>query len=570
MGFKKIEINGTTIDFAEGNAVLIFGKNGSGKTSISREISEITSGGKPLEGEHSTMKIDDKEYQEGDEGKHYFAVFGQSYMIDFRNKYVPIWENEENTLSLNNKSEVVFSDNKSNLEALQGIEDEMERLAKQLARYGGSNKNPEGTLARRLDKWGISGASFNRILKERFVSPQHYLTQVVNSELYKTVQVHLEKYGAFNREKYTKENESFVGEKDVEDVAIFSSFFDVKNKTLSERVNTLLDNKAQIVAALERPISKADIAFLQEMNRKMQDIFFDKERLKFDIDNENAPYQLLSRKKEVNLHKLSTAEQNVVALTWFFGKVYNDLEKENTYETITLVLDDPISSVDFDNKIGIYSFLRAQITKIETLCGDEKKKRKDFKCIAFTHDEEVYYKFVKIFCNGGRPKNSVTLCELTNKENRRELLGLRPTSPNFYSNLLADIYAYISGKKKYLDSYIGNAMRRVLEAYSTFNYATGIADVVDISTCSEDVKELCQRYLHGLLLHSESHSEEGVKDLNLRGGLFSREQRMNIGKVLFIFLYNSNSKHIENHLKKFGINAEKIQKDIDTWFQELS
>lgn len=142
---------------------------------------------------------------------------------------------------------------------------------------------------------------------------------------------------------------------------------------------------------------------------------------------------------------------------------------------------------------------------------------------------------------------------------------------NYYSEQLQFIYDFIMSTEPSLTDAmtIGNVLRRVLEAYGTFNYKTGIIKLMrdqDIlkKICDEH-KEMYGNMLYRLLLNDTSHSENLSKESNSGGVAFERyslKEKQNIAKLVLCFLYELDKLHLEKHLKKERKDLDKIFKDL--------
>ncbi|MGJ5718946.1 AAA family ATPase, partial [Staphylococcus equorum] len=222
-------------------------------------------------------------------------------------------------------------------------------------------------------------------------------------------------------------------------------------------------------------------------------------------------------------------EKNVLALVYFFSlinkeKKTNQFFKENNF----IMLDDPISSFDFENKIGIYNYIRKQFK-------DVYSKNKYSQILITTHDMEVYYNLEKVFQdiildNGKKLTNRVNkyvLTEIGLESDKKDKLN------NIYSNQVKFIYEFANGNKDEAENYIGNTMRRVCEAFSTFKYRCGIdnlrTDKIVIETIdSEELKIFFENYLFRLILNNESHESDrskGITDQNIIDYLTLNEKK---------------------------------------------
>ena len=305
-------------------------------------------------------------------------------------------------------------------------------------------------------------------------------------------------------------------------------------------------------------ISQTEKNNYKEMNKYLRFIFFDENRLLINSMNNYS-----SRGKAVdNFLKLSTAEKNIIKLVYFFINLEESIKKN---ENVLIIIDDPISSVDYDNRIGIYSFLKIGIKKI-------LEKTNNAKFIILTHDESVEKHLNKVLTDlindivNNKCKNIVQhyMIEDFKIKNSKQ-------NHNYYSEQLQYIYNFISSKEttRVEEMTIGNVLRRVLEAYGTFNYRTGIIQLTKdkkiLNKINNNRKELYENMLFRLLLNDLSHSEDVSKESNT-GGVeserYSLKEKKEISKLVLCFLYELDNLHLEKHLQLESENIDKIFNDI--------
>lgn len=108
--------------------------------------------------------------------------------------------------------------------------------------------------------------------------------------------------------------------------------------------------------------------------------------------------------------------------------------------------------------------------------------------------------------------------ELKNKE----IIEFRYKKRNEYSELLKMVYDYACGETSGLDLTIGNSMRCVLEAFVTFVYRKGIAEIsYDDSILQKigdsDYRDYFKNLMYRLVLNGDSHMEKrtnGLEDID--------------------------------------------------------
>lgn len=155
-----------------------------------------------------------------------------------------------------------------------------------------------------------------------------------------------------------------------------------------ENLTTIYQSKKEIVQNLEAQRNSVTVA-LDVMNNYMKYIFFEEDRLKIEYDG--GVYKLLSHGRSVKPRDISVGERNIIGLCYYFTSILAGKEEKNAYtDEYIIVIDDPISSYDMENRIGILSFLKYELsTFLET--------NPDTKALIMTHDLMTFYDIHKIF-----------------------------------------------------------------------------------------------------------------------------------------------------------------------------
>lgn len=310
---------------------------------------------------------------------------------------------------------------------------------------------------------------------------------------------------------------------------------------------------------------KSDVGLaIESINSALEYIFFSRERLSIELKDNK--YYLKSNGKSVKPKNISLGERNIIALCYFFTEILSNQDIGKLYrEEELVVVDDPISSFDFENKVGISSFLRFQAQNI--IRGNPSSK-----ILFLTHDLSTFFDLQKI---AEEIDQILKKSDRPAKSNFFELSGRslhacvsKGKTYNEYRELLGMIFQYAMGQTEGLELTIGNAMRRALEAFSTFIYGKGIADV---SYDSKVVKSLGDRsvyfenLMYRLVLNGESHFQGRIHglqdDLNFHQ-FISDEEKQRTCKDILCFMYCLYPDHIKSHLPK---EAQKIE----NWAQEL-
>lgn len=312
---------------------------------------------------------------------------------------------------------------------------------------------------------------------------------------------------------------------------------------------------------LERKKSNAGLA-IENINNALDYVFFSHGRLSIELKNDK--YYLKSRGKDVKPKNVSQGERNIIALCYFFTEILSNQDIGKLYQHEELiVVDDPISSFDFENKVGISSFLRYQTKNI--IGGNLKSK-----ILFLTHDLSTFSDLQKIVDDIGKSFKKQTGRTIKGKafELREQTLSKPMQFINEYRDLLRIIFNYAMGNTDDLDMIIGNSMRRALEAFSTFIYGTGIAEISfdpKVIKSLGDHSEYFENLMYRLVLNGESHMETRVyamqDDLNFYR-FISEKEKQRTCKDILCFMYCLNRDHIESHISEAIPEIEKWIKDI--------
>lgn len=299
---------------------------------------------------------------------------------------------------------------------------------------------------------------------------------------------------------------------------------------------------------------------LDELNRELEYIFFSKNRLELKLENDL--YYLKSRGHSVEPNRVSCGERNVLALCYFFADIARNMNADNLYkDEMLIVIDDPISSFDFENKIGILSFLKIKLSQILEGC-------KTSKILIMTHDLTVMDDLIKTMkeisekCGQQFKSAEFKAFQLTNKS-----IESFKFKHNEYTQLLNSIYSYAKSPSETEALTIGNHMRRVLEAFSTFSYKKSMEE---ISTNQEildllpnnDYKIHFENLMYRLALNNESHFCNMSRFFPQTDFFpyMSDDEKQRIAKELLVFMFILNEQHIKSHLPN-AVSDIKLWKD---------
>ena len=296
---------------------------------------------------------------------------------------------------------------------------------------------------------------------------------------------------------------------------------------------------------------KAQVSIaLDFINDALSYIFFDKKRMV--LENSDGIYVLKVNGKDVKPKDVSTGERNAIALSYFFAKMFENHEKESRYsEEALVVLDDPITSFDKDNKVGIMSFLRWQINALYE--GNPKTK-----VLIMSHELMTIFNLQKVYSDIDR--NQFRVYEL--KDRHINDLNCFRNERNEYKKLMLDVFevAYTATSNTLT---AGNKMRRIEEAYSSFicngKFETLLHDKEFLRNVPSSKKVFYQNFMSRLVLNTESHMEERVYELNDFSPMFDEDEIRKTAKYLLMLFYYVDGFHLKSYLgDKYSIVEQWI------------
>ena len=337
-----------------------------------------------------------------------------------------------------------------------------------------------------------------------------------------------------------------------------------KSKKLNQ---TAADLKKQI-DELEQEKRNARIA-MKAINDDLAYIFFSKKRLRIDYDHDK--YVLYSHERVVEPGNVSVGERNAIGLCYFFNRIMENKDEDEVFNSrYLLIVDDPVSSFDMENRIGILSYLKYKL-------GQYLKGNDNSKFLLFTHDMQTFYDmrhFVlellesKYVCSERGAANYVRELELNNKNVAK--IDIRNRSE--YTVLLGMVFDYAKEIDAQYSVSIGNVMRKVMEAFGTFVYKKGMSQLSTDENIMAKLSKKDQAYyenlMYRLVLHTGSHMEEKVKTIDNMNFFdhISEADKQRTARDIICFLYKINSLHVKAHLQ----DKENAVETIESWCEEIS
>lgn len=365
------------------------------------------------------------------------------------------------------------------------------------------------------------------------------------------------------KKKLISENDSLTKKLHV---SLFDSYLHSKEK-YDDCINTLsvLEGKKKKIELeikeLKAQSESTDIA-LNYINDELQFVFFSDTKARLIAGD--GCYKLKINGKDVAPKKISVGERNVLGLCYFFARLFSNKKNDKKYhDEVLIFIDDPVSSFDDGNRLGVMSLLRHQFANI-------KKGNLNSRMIVLTHDLRSAFDLVKI------------RSELNNGENVRgkflELVNKRIVErqvSNEYKRLLECVYEYAQNGETELNEYvevgIGNIMRRVIEAFSSFCYNMKFEKMMCndhiLKLLPENKRSYYENFMCRLALNGESHMEEHVYDLNTISPYFTKQEKLQTAKSLLLFLCHINEEHLSCYLSTKNGEEDKVSV-IKSWEKE--
>lgn len=415
---------------------------------------------------------------------------------------------------------------------------------------------------RKRDLYGVMEVAFTEAGMNKYAV---HLENVKNA--IRALEVSVDKFNQSVNErkalknKVLKENEMLARKR----LSALLKTYQHANKTYSERQTDLLNlikAKEQVdieIKGLIAKIERTDIA-LEYINKELQYVFFSDKKVKLIADE--GCYKLMINGRKVPPKKISIGERNVLGLCYFFAKLFAKKKEDDLYkEEMLIVIDDPVSSFDQGNRLGVMSLLRYQFSNI-------KKGNNNSRMLVLTHDLRTAFDLVKIRSELNKGKSGDNIFwELTNKKMEERKIS------NEYKKLLKCVYSYAKNadidSEQNEDDGIGNVMRRVVEAYASFCYNMSFEEMMCregvLKNIPDEKRSFYENFMCRLALNSESHMKEYVYDINTIIPYFTKQEKIQTAKSLLLFLCYINEEHLSCYLNDKCDNNEDIIKEIRSW-----
>ena len=279
-------------------------------------------------------------------------------------------------------------------------------------------------------------------------------------------------------------------------------------------------------------------------------------------EGEDGRYRLMVNGREVKPNAVSTGERNVIALAYYFANLLKDKTPQTAYaDEMLLVIDDPISSFDEKNKMGILTLLKRQARLVLGGCRTSKM-------LILTHDLrtvnmlENMYKSLKngVLRHLQYEDRDQGYSYLELKE--RTLWAKKEVKPSQYVTMLEYLIEYVTDdQESEMDDTIGNVIRRFVEMYKSARYGGKDMDkIFDDSRITGNLPESLRDYFSSMVtrqvLNIESHGNM-TEDLAVIDRAFSHDEMVKLTKNILAFIYLTDEMHLRYTLNDNDVDVIK-------------
>lgn len=268
-----------------------------------------------------------------------------------------------------------------------------------------------------------------------------------------------------------------------------------KKNLLSEKIKELQDKK----------FDDSGKQIVKRINQWLR-MIFGEDLMKIESSG-SLGYALKSNYGYISPDMLSLGEQNILALCYFFVEISAGKKLINSArENQLIILDDPISSFDYNNKYGIVQVLNY-------IAGLMSKDGSETKIIIMTHDPVAARELSNAIKHrvGG---DKVKCCRIIDSQNVY-LEPVKLDSLDEYRDILHKMFDVATQKGKGIDLISPNEVRRVWEAFLRFELGESeisSRNALDRVSCFYDDQSAEYKFLESFIsyvyINQDSHSSD--------------------------------------------------------------
>lgn len=334
-----------------------------------------------------------------------------------------------------------------------------------------------------------------------------------------------------------------------------------------DKIDRAINEQKGIISKLQGMMDQVDDA-REQINTYLNIIFGQKKLYLANAGKDKYKLQLRKGDTYVDIppKAVSSGERNALALAYFFACVMERKGEDYKYNDPTLlVIDDPVSSFDAENKAGVISLLTRQSKKV--LQGN-----KDSKILILTHDKttlrELCAQRAEYF------KNKYEKDQQT--ENYLRLSRGRSLTPvsckdivesmeyDAELNAIFDFAVSDNPEKDDRCDTMGNTIRRFAESYATRMFRCPWKDLFSkyrhLERLPADLQDKISSFAIRPILNSESH---GVEDE------YEPAELQRAARILLIYMSCASRDHLQAFLyDRENRNAKKME-EVDKWAADI-
>lgn len=331
------------------------------------------------------------------------------------------------------------------------------------------------------------------------------------------------------------------------------------------------DLEAQGMSELENIIAKkkkesAD-SVIKYINQWLY-VVFGKNGISLEPDQDFG-YRAICKGKEIQPSCLSTGEQNILSLCYFFASLCKGYHVDSllTKDQI-IVLDDPVSSFDDSNKYGVTSLLGY-------LCQSILSKASKTKLIIMTHDSSFALNMSKMIKAIDGTK---LFCWEIQKDSSESLKISKFEDIDRYAGILKSMYDFALQEEESLAAPPPNDVRRVWEAFLSFELGeTSIANMESLKKLSgyfsknQKIEKFMRVFIPQLFINNDSHAKSQVMNGNLYlTPTLEGKPYEDFVKNIVCFMHLVSPRHIAWRMKKTqGENVHDSVAKLDNLVREV-
>ena len=299
---------------------------------------------------------------------------------------------------------------------------------------------------------------------------------------------------------------------------------------------------------------------IQYINQLLH-IVFGENNICLETDS-NFGYKVKVGDGEISPKRLSIGEQNILSLCYFFASLCEDENFDRLFtKNQIVILDDPVSSFDDDNKYGVTSLLGY-------LCQSILDKESQTKLIIMTHDSSFALNMSRMI----KAIDSTKLfCWEIQKDSSESLKISKFEDIDRYAGILRSMYDFALQEEESLEAPPPNDVRRVWEAFLMFEL--GMASIAEMGAMKnlsasfakdQRIERFVRIFIPQLFINTDSHAKSQVinGNLYLTPNLVGKPYK-DFVKSIVCCMHIIAPRHIAWRMKKYKGEEKKILDFVD-------